>query len=134
MTIPSVDEYVACTRPDWTVTDGEDHVPTLTKRISDDEPYLSGHYPGNPVYPGVFQLDLCFALLRERFSGSVVTEIESIRFVAPVHPGDEIRISATDRASRSAHQVDANTRRIQFVGRNEDDTKLFTVIAKVCPS
>lgn len=131
MSAPAVDSYAACTRTDWTVI-GLDSAATLTKKLAADEPYLSGHYPGNPVYPGVFHLDLCFALLRERFGrDSVVTEIESIRFVMPAYPGDVICISAADKPVRSGHDLELGARRIQFIGRNQDDAKLFTVIAKV---
>lgn len=132
MTVPSIQKYAVCTRPDWTVTDGPGSALTLTKKLAADEPYLSGHYPGNPVYPGVFQLDLCYSLLREWFGpDSVVTAIESIRFVKPAHPGDSIRISATNKPARSRRDSKPGYRRIQFVGCNQDDAKLFTVLAEV---
>ncbi|WP_412076464.1 hypothetical protein ACLF6K_13085 [Streptomyces xanthophaeus] len=69
---------------------------TAIKTIGPAEPYLSGHYPGNPVYPGVFLLDLCEKLV----SACPAIErpfdcLDSLRFSAPTLPGDRIRIDLT---------------------------------------
>jgi 3-hydroxymyristoyl/3-hydroxydecanoyl-(acyl carrier protein) dehydratase len=96
------------------------------KTIRPDEPYLSGHYPGNPVYPGVFLLDLCEKVLAACPSVErPFDRVDSLRFFAPVLPGDQVRIEVTLR--RDAEGVTGAT----VVGRamtgDDDERKRFTV-------
>lgn len=131
MSTPGIGTYASCTRGDWTVTSADDGSVVLVKPIAGDEPYLSGHYPGNPVYPGVFQLDLCCDLIRATLgTDAILAEIESIRFVAPVVPGAEITVRAVDKPSRGV-ATDETERRVQFIGRDHANSKLFSVLAKV---
>ncbi|MFJ4650565.1 3-hydroxyacyl-ACP dehydratase FabZ family protein [Nocardia sp. NPDC088792] len=97
---------------------------TAIKTIGPAEPYLSGHYPGNPVYPGVFLLDLCEKLV----SACPAVErpfdhLNSLRFSAPTLPGDRIRIELTLRRSPAGQVVGAT-----FLGRSDtpDAEKKFT--------
>ena len=68
-----------------------------TKRVSANEPYFAGHFPGAPVLPGVM---LCEALAQ---LGGRVAEDEDLRLVAvdkarfrrPVQPGDTLRLEVT---------------------------------------
>jgi len=72
-------------------------------RVTGEEPFLAGHFPGNPVFPGVLQLEalaqagaialLSDARYRERlplFGG-----VEDVRFRRIVRPGDEMSLSVT---------------------------------------
>jgi UDP-N-acetylglucosamine acyltransferase len=68
-----------------------------TKRVSANEPYFAGHFPGAPVLPGVM---LCEALVQ---LGGRVAEDDDLRLVAvdkarfrrPVQPGDTLRLEVT---------------------------------------
>ncbi len=74
------------------------------KHISANEPVLVGHFPGNPVYPGVYIVEglAQAAGILGQFSdkvrdGSIVflTEIGEARFRRVVGPGDVLRYVVT---------------------------------------
>ena len=78
-------------------------------RVTGDEAFLAGHFPGNPVFPGVLQLEAlaqagAIALLSdERYAGSLPLfgGVEDVRFRRMVKPGDEIVLSVEiERLSR----------------------------------
>jgi 3-hydroxyacyl-[acyl-carrier-protein] dehydratase len=67
-------------------------------RVTGDEAFLAGHFPGNPVFPGVIQLEAlaqagAVAVLADpRFSGRLPLfgGVEKVRFRRMVRPGDEL--------------------------------------------
>jgi len=62
--------------------------------ISPDLVFFKGHFPGNPILPGVIQLDrLVLPQVRLRWPdlGSVRV-IRRIKFKSPVRPGQRLRI------------------------------------------
>jgi 3-hydroxyacyl-[acyl-carrier-protein] dehydratase len=70
------------------------------KNVTMNEPYFQGHFPGNPVMPGVLILEamgqaggvLAYVSLPERLKGRLVyfTSIDKARFRKPVVPGDQL--------------------------------------------
>jgi 3-hydroxyacyl-[acyl-carrier-protein] dehydratase len=67
------------------------------------EPALQGHFPGNPVMPGVMIVEACAqatAVLGHisydaGLTQCLLTEVTGARFRRPVVPGDTLRIEAT---------------------------------------
>jgi 3-hydroxyacyl-[acyl-carrier-protein] dehydratase len=72
-------------------------------RVTGDEAFLAGHFPGNPIFPGVIQLEAlaqagAIALLAdERYAGSLPLfgGVEKARFRRQVTPGDEMALDVT---------------------------------------
>lgn len=75
------------------------------KNVSGNEPYFQGHFPGNPVMPGVLiceALAQAGVLLAHRSSTGVgaestlfLTGLDQFRFRRVVVPGDQLRLEAT---------------------------------------
>ncbi|MFE6776510.1 3-hydroxyacyl-ACP dehydratase FabZ family protein [Streptomyces sp. NPDC057702] len=60
-------------------------------------PVFAGHYPHFPLLPGVFTLDAVDHAVRlhaQRTDGArtALAEVRSVRFAAPVYPGDVLTV------------------------------------------
>jgi 3-hydroxyacyl-[acyl-carrier-protein] dehydratase len=70
-------------------------------RVTGDEPFLAGHFPGNPIFPGVLQLEAlaqagAVAVLADaRFAGKLPLfgGVEDVRFRRQVKPGDVLELA-----------------------------------------
>jgi 3-hydroxyacyl-[acyl-carrier-protein] dehydratase len=91
---------------------------TATKTVLPDDPYLPAHFPGRPIYPGVFVLEtLSQAVVAateeapDRRAKLKLTCLRSARFLAPLLPGDVLRSSITIRSEpRGNYEVSAECR------------------------
>jgi 3-hydroxyacyl-[acyl-carrier-protein] dehydratase len=70
------------------------------KFVSGTEPFVVGHFPGNPILPGVLSLE-CLSEVTEALARSLsgdptctVSEIRRVRFLQPVMPGDILNVEA----------------------------------------
>ena len=69
-------------------------------RIREDEFFCQGHFPGNPIVPGVIQCEImaqsCALLVKEDLQGktTLYTGIDKVRFKSIVKPGDLCEITA----------------------------------------
>lgn len=74
-------------------------------RIKEDEFFCRGHFPGNPIVPGVIQCEImaqsCALLVKDELKGrtTLYSGIDNVRFKNIVRPGDLCEITArlTDR-------------------------------------
>ncbi len=58
-----------------------------------DHPAFAGHFPGNPIVPGVLLLDAAIHALGETAgAGEIALRIESAKFVGVVRPGDALQV------------------------------------------
>jgi 3-hydroxyacyl-[acyl-carrier-protein] dehydratase len=70
-------------------------------RVTGSEPFLAGHFPGNPIFPGVLQLEAlaqagAIAVLADaRFAGKLPLfgGVEEVRFRRLVRPGDVVELA-----------------------------------------
>ncbi len=72
-----------------------DGVARARYRVRGDEWFLDGHFPGNPIVPGVVQCEIlaqsvCVLLAGELKPGAtpMYTGLDKVRFKSPVRPGD----------------------------------------------
>jgi 3-hydroxyacyl-[acyl-carrier-protein] dehydratase len=89
------------------------------KNVSNNEPYFDGHFPGEPVMPGVLIVEALAQAaavgLRAREGGTgeraaigYLTGIERARFRRKVVPGDQLRLTGRiTRFRRGLCSVDA---------------------------
>ncbi|WP_018865383.1 MULTISPECIES: hypothetical protein [Thioalkalivibrio] len=64
---------------------------TATRRIPDSHPSLPGHFPGQPVVPGVIILETVDAVARESGLGPVAA-LPRAKFLAPLLPEVDFRV------------------------------------------
>lgn len=65
----------------------------VIRRIAPDHPAFPGHFPDQPLLPGVLLLaEVIEALVEHRIDPPALT-LESAKFLSPVRPGDTLRIS-----------------------------------------
>jgi 3-hydroxyacyl-[acyl-carrier-protein] dehydratase len=80
------------------------------KNVSVNEPQFQGHFPGNPVFPGVLLIEgmaqtagvICMHALGRNGAGAApyFLTIDKAKFRKPVFPGDTVEYHVTKRARR----------------------------------
>jgi len=86
------------------------------KTFGDDEFFVQGHFPGQPIVPGVIQCECCLQagalLLSDHGTGDdgtlpVATRMDSVKFKRMVQPGDsvEIHVTLTDQVSNAYYMT-----------------------------
>lgn len=99
-------------------------VVSATKHVVADDPYLNDHFPGNPIYPGVFVIEtvrqaVVAALATEPLATEPldvapleVSAVRSVRFLDALRPGDRLCVrAAVEPGAGGAVRVDARCRR-----------------------
>ena len=77
------------------------------KNVAINEPFFQGHFPGNPVFPGVLMIEgmaqtagvLCIAATGAQPTSVFFLTIDKAKFRKPVRPGDTIEYHM-DRITR----------------------------------
>lgn len=74
--------------------------------VKGDEYFIQGHFPGNPIVPGVIQCEMvaqtCSILLADQVKGHtpLFTGLEKVRFKKQVKPGDTLVMECSKTRSR----------------------------------
>jgi 3-hydroxymyristoyl/3-hydroxydecanoyl-(acyl carrier protein) dehydratase len=64
-------------------------------RIGADHPALPGHFPGQPVVPGVVLLDMVAAAIA-RWKGATITGMPQVKFVQALLPDENAELRVED--------------------------------------
>ncbi len=74
----------------------------VVKYVSHNEPWVQGHYPNKPIFPGVLLIEamgqasgimlIDFSLKQIPNKYGYLVKIENCKFIRPIYPGSEIII------------------------------------------
>ncbi len=68
--------------------------------IAADHPALPGHFPGNPVVPGVILLDHVTAAILTAYPTCRLAGLPQVKFLRPVRAGDAVSIAYSPGPAR----------------------------------
>lgn len=85
------------------VVEETDNTIKTEKKVDPKEPYFEGHYPGNPIMPGVLIFEAIFQagaiMMGKRIASEgripVLTRVNNIKLKHAVHAGDTMQIEVT---------------------------------------
>ena len=60
--------------------------------IGAEHPSLPGHFPGNPIVPGVVIVTQVFETLKSELPGWEIAGIKKLKFLQPLLPGQVFRV------------------------------------------
>ncbi|HVB66669.1 MAG TPA: hypothetical protein VNE67_02285 [Acetobacteraceae bacterium] len=80
-------------------------------RVDPADPCLAGHFPGQPILPGVLLLDALAVALRPVPPARLV--LEAVKFTAPVRPGQVVALRWSETApGRASFHAEADGNRV----------------------
>lgn len=99
------------------IIERSDKTITTTLKLTGEEDFFKGHFPGNPIMPGVLLQEALFqtgAALMAGMEGAglgVVTRVQNAKFKNMVRPGDELhmQVELTETLA-NAHYMKGTTK------------------------
>lgn len=77
----------------------------FTWPVPAEHPAFAGHFPGNPIVPGVVILDQALLFAEKLLAGAVSRtapwQVGNAKFLSPVTPGEVLRFALERKASGS---------------------------------
>jgi len=67
--------------------------------VPSDHPSLVGHFPGNPIVPGVVILDKIIQAITNDWSEKVVSSISFVKFIKPLQADQKVTLNVTEKDS-----------------------------------
>jgi len=65
-------------------------------RVLPDSPWFCGHFPGEPILPGIAQLGMVFEVIKQSCNQNLkISSINRVRFKQIIRPNDRLRVIAT---------------------------------------
>ena len=70
-------------------------------RVPSDSPWFVGHFPDEPILPGVAQLDMALSVISHFSKRQIkIKGVERVRFKKIIRPDDPLRVIAEPRDGR----------------------------------
>ncbi len=92
--------------------EGTEDKATGTARFCSDLPVLTGHFPGNPLIPGVHVLALVAEVARRTgIAYGMVQAVEKAKWSAPVYPNEDLQIAVTCRPVDGGYRLDGEVKK-----------------------
>lgn len=67
---------------------------TCKALVKNDSPWFSGHFPGDPILPGIAQLAIVFDAINQIHKGKKkISEIQRVRFKQVIRPDDPMQLT-----------------------------------------
>lgn len=103
---------------------------TTSYKVTGEEDFFKGHFPGNPIMPGVilqealFQSGACLMASGASSGLGVVTKVSNARFKSLVRPGDELimKVNIVEQLDNAFY----------FKGRTQVDGKTVCALEFTC--
>lgn len=71
-------------------------------RVPLESPWFSGHFPDNPVLPGIAQLEMVFDLIRQSTDHPIrLVAVSRVRFKQMILPEDRLRVVASAKGDQN---------------------------------
>jgi 3-hydroxymyristoyl/3-hydroxydecanoyl-(acyl carrier protein) dehydratase len=68
--------------------------------IAKDHPSLVGHFPGNPVVPGVVILDKVRLAIQSKQPGFRISHLPNVKFLHPLLPAQQFQIEIEEHQNK----------------------------------
>ena len=66
----------------------------MEAEVGPDSPWFSGHFPGEPILPGVAQLEMALDAIKRLNQKSLrISGVKRVRFKQVIRPDDKLRIT-----------------------------------------
>ena len=75
-------------------------------QVPPDSPWFSGHFPGEPILPGIAQLGMVFDAISQSSDQNLkISGVSRVRFKQIIRPDDQLRIIATPQKDHAESYV-----------------------------
>lgn len=106
-------------------------------KIPENSPWFAGHFPDDPVFPGIAQLDMVAAAVAEFKQDDLwIKKLSRIKFRKLIRPGDELSILAVGSKEKNSYSFriivagqEACSGVMSLAGRYENARKGETITA-----
>lgn len=98
--------------------------------VPHDLSYLQGHFPNQPIVPGVAILDASVQLITNAFGSCELSQVKSSKFLKPLLPGSTVTIECR-RVQDHEWTIDWSFRSLGTDGGTEPATELIAKLLLV---
>ncbi len=91
-------------------------------RFAADDPVFAGHFPGHPLLPGIFQIEMTRGLAEAALGGALaVRVVTKAKFLRPIIPGETVRVEL--KCTEKADTIFVRAR-LTVIGQSAGDVML----------